>query len=96
MDVWTKIKDAPGYEISVFGRVRNSKTGRVLKSHLNRPNGYERVDINGKHRYIHKLMIENIYGYELQEGEKIRHRDGDKQNNSPYNLEILRNFPPQN
>lgn len=90
MDVWTRIKDAPGYEVSIFGRVRNSKTGRVLKSHLNRPGGYERVNINGKHRYIHKLMIENIYDWDLQDNEIIRHRDGNKRNNSPQNLKVVR------
>lgn len=90
MNIWTKIKDAPGYEISIFGTVRNSKTGRVLKSHLNRPGGYERVNINGKHRYIHKLMVENIYDHELQENEIIRYRDGNKRNNSPQNLKIDR------
>lgn len=89
MDVWTKIKDAPGYEISMFGKVRNSKTGRVLKSHLNRPGGYERVNLYGRHRYIHKLMIENIYNHDLNENEIIRHRDKNKQNNSPHNLKIV-------
>jgi hypothetical protein len=88
-DVWTKIKDAPGYEVSKFGTVRNSRTGRVLRPHLNRPGGYERVNINGKHRYIHKLMIENIYDHDLKENEMIRHRDENKQNNSPQNLKIV-------
>ena len=99
MDIWTEIKDCPGYEVSIFGRVRNSKTGRVLRSHLNRPNGYERVDINGKHRYIHKLMIENIYGHEIQPNERIIHRDGDKTNNRPQNLKIVsknEKFSPTN
>lgn len=90
MDVWTKIKDAPGYEVSIFGRVRNSKTGRVLKPHLNRPGGYERVNINGKHRYIHKLMVENIYDCDPQDIEKIRYRDGNRRNNSPQNFKIVR------
>lgn len=90
MDIWTKIKDAPGYEVSIFGSVRNSKTGRVLKSHLDRPGGYERVNLYGKHRYIHKLIVENIYDRPLGDDEMIRHRDGNKQNNSPQNLKIVR------
>lgn len=89
MEMWTEIKDAPGYEISSMGQVRNSKTRRVLKPHLDRPGGYERVNLHGKHRYIHKLMIENIYGYELQDNEMIRHRDGNKRNNTPQNLKVV-------
>lgn len=89
MEMWTEIKDAKGYEVSNKGRVRNSKTRRVLKPHLDRPGGYERVDLHGKHRYIHKLMIENIYDYELKENEMIRHRNKNKRNNTPQNLKII-------
>ena len=31
METWRKIKDCPRYEVSDEGRVKNSKTGRVLK-----------------------------------------------------------------
>lgn len=89
MEYWTDIKDAPGYEVSNLGRVRNSKTFRILKPHLDRPGGYERVNLHGKHRYIHKLMIENIYNRELETNEMIRHRDKNKRNNSPQNLKIV-------
>lgn len=30
-EYWQKIDDYPGYEVSDLGRVRNSKTGRILK-----------------------------------------------------------------
>ena len=89
MEMWTEIKDSAGYEISNEGRVRNIKTRKILKPHLDRPGGFERVDLHGKHRYIHKLMIENVYGYDLKENEMIRHRDGDKRNNTPQNLKIV-------
>ena len=89
METWTEIKDAVGYEISDKGRVRNSKTRRVLKPHLDRPGGLERVNLHGRHRYIHKLMIENIYGYELADNEMVIHRDKNKRNNSPQNFKIV-------
>ena len=89
METWVDIKDAANYQVSSLGNVRNSKTRKVLKPHLDRPGGLERVDLNGRHRYIHKLMIENIYGYELKNNEMIRHRDGNKQNNTPQNLKIV-------
>lgn len=89
MEYWEPIKDAEGYEISDLGRVRNSKTGRILKPDLDRPGGLERVNLHGKHRYIHKLMVENIYGHELKENEMIRHIDGKKRHNRPHNLKIV-------
>lgn len=88
-EFWYEIEDAPGYEINEAGKVRNSKTGRILKPHLDRPGGLERVNLHGKHRYIHKLIIENIYEYKLQTNEMIRHRNKDKRNNSPQNLKIV-------
>jgi hypothetical protein len=36
MEIWATIEEAPNYEISTQGRVRNKKTGRVLKPHHNR------------------------------------------------------------
>jgi NUMOD4 motif len=34
-DVWARILEAPTYEISRLGDVRNRGTGRILKSHKN-------------------------------------------------------------
>lgn len=89
METWTSIRDANGYEISNLGNVRNSRTRKVLKPHLDRPGGLARVNLHGKHRYIHKMMVENIYGYELKNNEMIKHRDNNRQNNSPQNLKIV-------
>lgn len=93
MSDWVPIKDAIGYEINTKGQVRNTKTGRILKTHFNRPGGYERVDLHGQHRYIHRLIIENIYGYEMKNNEVIRHRDKNNANNDPRNLKIEQKFP---
>lgn len=86
MAIWLDIKDAPGYEVSSDGWVRNTKTGRVLKTHLNREGGYERVNIGGKHRYVHKLVADRFY--DDDGGDTfIRHLDGNKRNNHVSNLE---------
>lgn len=87
---WTRIKDAEGYEISNFGRVRNSKTRRILKPELNRPNGYERVKLHGRYRYIHRLMAETFCADGLEYGDIVKHRSHNKQNNHAYNLKIVR------
>ena len=87
---WIRVRDMEDYEISTLGRVRNAKTKRVLKPHLNRPNGYERVDLHGKHRYIHKMMIDSYNYHGLQPGDIVKHRDGNKRNNKLNNLKLVR------
>lgn len=87
-EAWITIKDAPGYEINEAGKIRNSKTGRILKPHLNRPGGYERVNLNGKHRYVHRLLVENVYEYELDKEEYVRFRSKNKRNIDLNNMKI--------
>ncbi|MBR6641746.1 MAG: hypothetical protein IKL08_06100 [Clostridia bacterium] len=86
MAIWLDIKDAPGYEVSSDGWVRNAKTGRVLKTHLNRKGGYARVNIGGKHRYVHKLVADRFYE-DTGEATIIRHVDGNIMNNHVSNLQ---------
>lgn len=31
MEIWRTVVEAPGYEVSNMGRVRNRRTGRILK-----------------------------------------------------------------
>lgn len=86
MEKWLDIRDCPKYEVSNRGNVRNKKTGRILQPHLNRANGYCRVNIGGKHRYIHRLVAETFYdgtGRKLD----VNHIDGNKENNNLSNLE---------
>lgn len=87
--IWLDIREAPGYEISNEGLVRNSHTGRILKTYLDRPNGYEKVKINGQHRYIHKLVAERFYDCNDNNDYIIKHIDGNKRRNYVSNLEII-------
>ena len=41
------------------------------------------------HRHAHRVMAEKKLGRKLKPGEIVHHKDGDKQNYSPENLEIL-------
>ena len=46
-DYWVTCKNDEKYEASNTGKIRNKKTGRILKPQLNRKGGYERVSIGG-------------------------------------------------
>lgn len=86
MEVWRTINDHSNYEISSFGRVRNKKTGRVLKQ-FNRGNNYLCVNLGrGNLKYVHKLVA-NIFLELDKERTIVNHKDGDKTNNHVSNLE---------
>ena len=69
----------------------NWKGGRSVAS-----NGYVLIRVGRDHHladvrgyaYEHRLVAEEMLGRRLQPGEVVHHRDHDKQNNSPENLEV--------
>ena len=91
MEEWKIINDTTNYEISNSGRVRNIKTGRILKGRLSK-SGYLQVNLTmketlkQKNYYIHRLVA--IYFIENPENKReVNHKDGDKINNHVENLE---------
>lgn len=68
-EVWKEIQDYPTFEVSTWGRVRRTKTKRILKEYRNKKRkggGYSTVSIyNGhgtgkyqmKYFYVHKLVM---------------------------------------
>ena len=86
MERWVEIKDVPNYEVSNLGNVRNKRTGKLLAKMLNKEGGYERVNIGGKHRYIHRLVADAFYEGDHSNMD-ITHVDGDRRNNTVSNLE---------
>lgn len=53
-------------------------------------NGYVRVkQEDGSWRHLHILVAERSIGRRLSQNEVVHHRDGDKENNSPDNLEVM-------
>ena len=99
-EVWKDIVGYEGlYQVSSEGRIRNVKTGRVLKPYVQVSNQgkYKRLYVTlsksgiEKHFYIHKLVayaFPEICG-EGFKGAEIDHIDGDATNNSVYNLRFV-------
>lgn len=75
------------YEVSTLGRVRNKRTGRVLKPTLSR--GYEKVTLcwNGerKNAQVHRLVL--MAFRHLGDGLECNHINGVKNDNRLENLE---------
>ena len=85
------------YEVSDFARVkrvgagRGAVAGRILKQQTNR-RGYQvlRINKDGK-RYsatVHKLVAGAFIGVRPN-GKEVNHKDGNKSNNYPDNLEYV-------
>lgn len=86
IEFWRDVRNYPGYEVSNLGHVRNKRTRRVLKTSLNRRDGYCRVGIGGKHQYVHRLVADTFFDGD-HEGLDVNHIDGNKRNNALPNLE---------
>lgn len=90
MERWLPIKDFPCYNISNNGRVRNIKTGRILKTNIN-SHGYLIVCLRKNNKQytksIHRLIADAFYdGNHV--GLDVNHIDGNKLNNHLSNLEF--------
>ena len=89
MEVFKTITGSENYEVSNFGRVRNKKTGKILKGRKS-DWGYIIVYLNqnGRRKNVkaHRMcaieFIENPNNYPC-----VNHKDGNKENNHISNLE---------
>lgn len=89
MEEWRSIDSYPNYDVSNCGRVRNSKTGRVLKPGRHKQ-GYSLVWLSKagktKGRSVHSLVA-NAFIPNPENKPQVNHLDGDKSNNHIGNLE---------
>lgn len=81
------------YEVSDHGHVRSWKNGRfgrrkeprLLKTSFH-DFGYPFLEINGKNRFVHHLVLEAFVGPRPPEKKHCRHIDGNPKNNHVSNL----------
>ena len=50
---------------------------------------YRTTKVNGKTEYTHRVIAEKATGRKISKKENVHHKDEDKRNNDPSNLEIL-------
>ena len=53
--------------------------------------GYKQIIVNGKNKYEHRLVMEDKLGRPLLHKEIVHHKNEDKKDNSPENLELTNN-----
>ena len=92
-EIWKTIDEAPNYEISNLGRVKNKKTQRVLNPGAYGATGYKQVNMaipaegnKQRKRYIHRLVAQHFIPNPENKRE-VNHIDGNKLNNEVTNLE---------
>ena len=94
-ETWKPIKFYENiYNISNFGRVKNIKTGRILKYGINSC-GYKLVTLCNKTQKAFKihLLVYDAFGEEKRNGRllQVDHKDESKLNNHIDNLQLLNN-----
>jgi len=85
--VYYKIQiDEQTGDVSIYSFSKHAK-GRKLSQFIC-PNGYLRVKMNNKSYHIHQLVAKFYLG-ERPENYVVNHKDGNKLNNKPTNLEYV-------
>ena len=90
METWMPSKTFNAYECSSEGRIRNLKTGRIMKTSVDR-RGYEQVCLR-KDKMQHVVRVHRVIADAFHDGNHegldVNHIDGDKLNNRANNLEF--------
>ena len=90
-EYWRTIPSFPLYSASNYGRIRNDKTGRIMRMQVG-TRGYLILTLRRDNRQVpqlvHRLVAEAFLGG-LHPGLDVNHIDGDKTNNQLNNLQLL-------
>lgn len=90
VEIWKDIDGYDGkYQVSNWGKVKNTETGNVLTPYLNKK-GYEKVDLyHGRTRRKFRVnrLVAMTFIPNVDNLPQVNHKDGNKLNNSVTNLE---------
>lgn len=89
-ETWRVVPSSPRHVVSSTGRVAVLKTKRILKQ-LYDSSGYRIVSIWGQKSgriRVHNIVAEAYLG-KKPFGSQVNHKDGNKSNNTPGNLEYI-------
>lgn len=85
---WKPSNRYPDYELNPEGKIRNAKTGRILKTHIDKK-GYEIVSLRKDNRphseRVHKLMADTFME-DVPDGYDIYHENLNRADNRLENL----------
>lgn len=88
---WRTVAGFERYEVSSLGRVRNSRTGRLLALMPQHGNGYLKVHLGraGQNRLVSRLVCEAFHGPPPTPTAHADHVNFDRKDNSARNLRWL-------
>jgi HNH endonuclease/NUMOD4 motif len=92
MEEWRAIPGYPRYEASSEGRIRHVRHEPVTPTRCRRQSDYPRVQmqLNGRQRKVNvHLLVARAFIGECPPGYVHNHKDGNKQNARPSNLEFV-------
>lgn len=94
MEAWIDSPTYPNYQLSTRGRIKNKRTGHILKPSYDRY-GYQKVSLgNTDNVQVHRLICEAFYGPSQEKSHQVNHIDANRSNNHVLNLEW--NTPSEN
>ena len=90
MEEWKTIIGYENYEVSNTGKIKNKKSGKILKPIIMK-NGYARVSLKQKVCLIHRLVLQTFLPTEDKRLE-VNHKNHNRTDNFLENLEWVTHF----